>query len=127
VVPAPVAPAPGNDTGGLPIADSAASDVLAPADAKSEVVLGRRKLQLSFTGECWAEIYDARGWRLFFGFGHAGTAQELNGVPPFRLVLGNTEAITVAIEGNTVSLPAGVPNQRVRILVSADGVATALP
>jgi cytoskeleton protein RodZ len=123
--PAPPAPVAVPDT--TATNGEAASGALAPADLKPEALPGRRTLQLSFTGECWAEIYDARGWRLFFGFGHAGTAQELNGVPPFRLVLGNTEAITVAIEGNAVSLPASVPNQRVRVLLSADGTATALP
>jgi cytoskeleton protein RodZ len=98
-----------------------------PTDVKPEAVAGRRTLQLSFTGECWAEIYDARGMRLFFGFGHAGTAQELSGVPPFRLVLGHGEAVALSIEGTPVGLPAGVPGERVRILLSADGTATALP
>ncbi len=46
---------------------------------------------------------------------------------PFRLVLGNAEAVTVEIEGNPVTLPSGPPHQRVRILLSADGAATALP
>ena len=41
------------------------------------VVPGRRRVRLAFSGECWAEVYDARGYRLFFGFGHAGTTQEL--------------------------------------------------
>jgi len=123
--PAPPAPVAVPDT--TPTTAEGASGALAPADLKPEALTGRRTLQLSFTGECWAEIYDARGWRLFFGFGHAGTAQELNGVPPFRLVLGNTEAITVAIQGSAVSLPPSVPNQRARILLAADGTATALP
>jgi cytoskeleton protein RodZ len=81
---------------------------------------------VTFNGECWAEVYDARGFRLFFGFGHTGSAQELNGVAPFRLVLGNGEAVTVAIEGTAVSLPASAPGERVRILVSDGGTVTAI-
>jgi cytoskeleton protein RodZ len=115
---------------GAPAPSSSGPDVSAQptaADVKPEPVAGRRKLQLSFTGECWAEIYDARGWRLFFGFGHAGTAQELSGVAPFRLVLGHGEAVSLAMDGSAVSLPAGPPGQRVRILLGANGAATALP
>jgi cytoskeleton protein RodZ len=129
--PAPVTPVPAR-TAPLPATDSAAlvpaaGDQLAPAEQKPVVAGARHQLQLSFTGDCWAEIYDARGVRLFFGFGHAGTDQQLSGVAPFRLVLGNVEAIAVAIDGTTVSLPAGEPHQRVRIVLSATGAVTAIP
>lgn len=125
----PTTPAPVAATGvtALPISDAGTSGQLAPADAKSEVLPGRRKLLLTYTGECWAEIYDARGMRLFFGFGHAGPSQEFSGVAPFRLVLGNGAAVAVAIEGTPVTLPSGPPGQRVRILLSADGTATEIP
>jgi cytoskeleton protein RodZ len=125
----PAAPAPAavTDGAGLPLGDAGSGGQLAAADAKSELLPGRRKLQLTFNGECWAEIYDARGVRLFFGFGHAGPTQELSGVAPFRLVLGNGQAVAVAIEGNAVTLPAGPAGQRVRILLSANGAATAMP
>ena len=79
-------------------------------------------MQLTFSGECWAEVYDARGWRLFFGFGHAGTTQALSGVPPFRLVLDNVEAVAVAIEGTAVALPAAAPGVRLRVSLKSDGV-----
>lgn len=80
----PAAAAPAPPTGvGLPANDSAASAQLVPAETKPEALPGRHKLQLSFIGECWAEVYDARGVRLFSGFGHAGTSQELSGVAPF--------------------------------------------
>ncbi|HEV7432469.1 MAG TPA: DUF4115 domain-containing protein, partial [Steroidobacteraceae bacterium] len=104
-----------------------ANSQLAATDIKPQGLAGRRTLQLAFTGESWAEIYDARGVRLFFGFGHAGTSQELNGLPPFRLVLGNGPAVAVAIEGTQVTLPASVPGQRMRILVGADGATSANP
>ncbi len=84
--------------------------------------LPHKRVQLSFGGECWAEVYDARGWRLFFGFGHAGTTQELSGVPPFRLVLGNVAAVAVALEGTPVELPAAAPGARLRVSLKGDGV-----
>ena len=35
--------------------------------------------------------------------------------------------MTLAIEGTAVSLPAGAPGERVRILLGANGAATAIP
>ena len=119
-----IAPVPGAN--GLAAPAPEANPLAAPAEGKVADLAPHRRLQLTFNGECWAEVYDARGYRLLFGFGHAGTSQELNGVAPFRLVLGNGEAVTVAIEGTAVSLPAGAPNERLRILVSDGGTVTAI-
>jgi cytoskeleton protein RodZ len=93
-------------------------------DAGTDALLAslpHKSVQLTFSGECWAEVYDARGWRLFFGFGHAGTTQELSGVPPFRLVLGNVEAVAVAVEGTPVELPAAAPGARLRVSLKGNG------
>jgi cytoskeleton protein RodZ len=124
----PAAPAPVTPAGqGIPAKESAASTQPVPAETKPELQAARRTLQLSFSGESWAEIYDARGVRLFAGFGHAGTSQELSGVPPFRMVLGNAPAVALKMEGAEVNLPAGGPGQRVRIMLGANGAATAIP
>lgn len=85
----------------------------------------RRRVSLTFTGDCWAEVYDARGMRLYFGFGHSGTSQELVGAPPFRVVLGNVEAVSVAMEGASVPLPATAPGEKLRISLAANGAVTA--
>jgi len=81
----------------------------------------RRALELVFSGESWVEVYDARGYRLFFGFGHAGTTQALNGVPPFRFVLGNVPGVAVSLAGAGVSLPEAPPGARVRFTLDAAG------
>jgi cytoskeleton protein RodZ len=110
----------------VPAAPAASSTAAAPASAAATEVqaapLPRRHLQLQFNGECWAELYDARGFRLFFGFGHAGTTQDLAGVPPFRFVLGNAAAVAVSIEGTPVALPETAPGARVRFMLNASGV-----
>ncbi|HEX9473119.1 MAG TPA: RodZ domain-containing protein [Steroidobacteraceae bacterium] len=111
---APASQAPVNG-GSAPGASAAATDSLLAS-------LPHKHLLLNFGGECWAEVYDARGWRLFFGFGHAGTTQELSGVPPFRLVLGNVAAVAVALEGTPVQLPAAAPGARLRVSLKGDGV-----
>jgi cytoskeleton protein RodZ len=116
----------------LPAGVAVPADAAAPASGAATtpgepaaVVPGRRRVRLTFSGECWAEVYDARGYRLFFGFGHAGTTQELGGVPPFRVVLANVEAVTLAVEGVAVHLPASAPGERVRVMLGANGSATA--
>ncbi len=111
---------PAGSPGGAPVAAPPAAAV--PVAEPPPVKLVRRHLLLTFGGECWAEIYDARGMRLFFGFGHAGTTQELSGVPPFRFVLGNAAAVAVTIEGAAVGLPPAVPGVRVRFSLNGNGV-----
>lgn len=107
-------------------ASAAGSAAAAPGTAAATDVqaapLPRRHLQLQFNGECWVELYDARGFRLFFGFGHAGTTQDLTGVAPFRFVLGNAAVVAVNIEGAPVALPETAPGARVRFMLNANGV-----
>ncbi|MDE2220723.1 MAG: DUF4115 domain-containing protein [Gammaproteobacteria bacterium] len=100
----------------------AATATPAPTGGAQPAPLPRRHLQLQFSGECWVELYDARGFRLFFGFGHAGSTQELVGVPPFRFVLGNAAAVAVNFEGAPLALPETAPGARVRFQVNASGV-----
>jgi cytoskeleton protein RodZ len=109
----------------VPAAPATGSTAAAPGAAVATEVqaapLPRRHLQLQFNVECWVELYDARGFRLFFGFGHAGTTQDLSGVPPFRFVLGNAAAVAVNIEGAPVALPETAPGARVRFMLNANG------
>jgi len=116
-------PGPGDASGavgGVPgaVATPAGAEAQAAQDAP------RHRLRIAFNGDCWAEAYDARGMRLFFGFGHAGTTQERSGVPPFRIVLGNLEAVSVELDGTPVRLPPGAPGERARLLLAANGSVT---
>ena len=112
-LPAPAGQAPAEGAS-VPAAGDAGTDALLAS-------LPHKSVQLTFSGECWAEVYDARGWRLFFGFGHDGLTQELSGVPPFRLVLGNVAAVAVAVEGTPVELPEAAPGARLRVSLKGNG------
>ncbi len=81
-----------------------------------------KTLELSFSGESWVEIYDARGMRLSFGFGHAGTTQTLTGTPPFRFVLGNVPAVALSLDGAGVSLPETEAGARVHFTLNSSGI-----
>jgi cytoskeleton protein RodZ len=125
--PATAAPTGAAATAVQPSAPAGATAPGTEAAAKSASMSGRRVLQLIFSGECWAEIYDARGVRLYFGFGHAGTTQELSGVAPFRLTLANAGAVTVAMQGAAISLPTSIPGQRMHIQLDANGTVAPIP
>jgi cytoskeleton protein RodZ len=121
---APAAESPAAAPATVPAAPAGAPSAAGAGAAGTDSLLAalpHKHVQLTFSGECWAEVYDARGWRLFFGFGHAGTTQDLSGVPPFRLVLGNVEAVVVTIEGTPVELPAAAPGARLRVSLKGDG------
>lgn len=65
----------------------------------------RVRLALGFTGECWTEISDATGRRLFFGMGQDGRNVELIGVAPITALFGNADNVTIWVDGETFSIP----------------------
>lgn len=123
------APATAAAPGAAPIAAPAAVTPLTDEAALAArlAALPRKHLLLRFSDEAWAEVYDARGKRLQFGFAHAGSSSELVGTPPFRIVLGNAGAIEMQLEGVAVSLPAAEPGERVRLMLNSKGVVTLRP
>jgi cytoskeleton protein RodZ len=69
---------------------------------------GRSKLaalQLHFTEDSWAEVYDARGERLFFDVGSADSTRTVSGMPPLRIVLGNPTGVALELNGRPVGEP----------------------
>jgi cytoskeleton protein RodZ len=61
---------------------------------------GRTRIQLTFSGDCWTEISDATGQRLFFNMGRAGRTVELAGTAPFSVLFGNANNVSVSVDGN---------------------------
>jgi cytoskeleton protein RodZ len=80
---APSSPATGEDS-------SFVSD--APAD----------RLQMSFTVECWLEVYDRDDERLFYGLAQPGEQLSLSGRGPIRVVLGNSDGVEVRYNGTPI-------------------------
>jgi cytoskeleton protein RodZ len=62
-------------------------------------------LTLRFSEECWIEVSDSKR-RLLYGLEKAGTEVVLQGAPPFRLFIGNVEAVDVEVEGSSYTIPA---------------------
>jgi len=70
------------------------------AASTTEPASGRTVLSLSFGEDCWTEVSDATGRRLFFGLGRAGTNIEVDGEPPLSVLLGSADQVEVRVNGS---------------------------
>lgn len=93
--------------------ESADTEVPAPSAEAAEAVT--ELLQLSFAEESWVEVKDASGAVLLAKLQAAGSSVDLQGQPPFQLMLGNAAVTEVRYQGELVdSAPLG--NRRTRRL-----------
>ena len=80
---------------------SAAEPVQMPA-----LVEGQMRVLLTYTGDCWTEISDAGGRRLFFGLGKDGRTVELSGEAPFNVLFGNADNVLMRVNGTERAIAA---------------------
>ncbi|HSD70059.1 MAG TPA: RodZ domain-containing protein [Woeseiaceae bacterium] len=113
-------PDPGSgDTGvetGTAEAESTAAEVPAdelpaasdPVEASASVPanVAELQLQLSFRGDCWTEVTDGNGSRLFFGLGTDGRTVIVSGIPPLRVLLGNNDNVSLLVNGKEYTVQA---------------------
>jgi cytoskeletal protein RodZ len=83
-----------------------------PEAAEPPVADGEVVLLLTFSGDCWTEISDATGRRLFFEMGRAGNAVTLTGVAPFAVLFGNVDNVAVQVDGNAYPVSSSNPGSR---------------
>jgi len=74
----------------------------------AQIADGESRLSLSYTGDCWTEISDATGRRLFFDMGRDGRSVELTGEAPFAVLLGNVDNVDVKV--NDTDYPVSMTN-----------------
>lgn len=72
-----------------------AQKVLLDKEVAAENALATASLQLTFSADCWAEIFDAKGKRLAFNLYKKGSLLTVNGVAPFKLKLGDPSAVVI--------------------------------
>jgi cytoskeleton protein RodZ len=60
---------------------------------------GQMRVMLTYSGDCWTEITDASGRRLFFDLGTDGRTVELSGEAPFNVLFGNAENVRIRVNG----------------------------
>lgn len=96
-----------SDTG--PAAAGQAETGTAPAQpGTAEAVpaaAGQVELTLTFSGDCWTEVSDAAGERLYFGLGSAGKTVSVTGTAPLHVLLGDSDNAAVAVDGADYPIP----------------------
>ena len=70
----------------------------APAEA-TPTAPGELRVTLRFSGDCWTEVTDAGGERLFFDLGSGGRVVTVSGTAPLSVLLGNADNVAVAVNG----------------------------
>ena len=79
------------------------------SDAPVEPVVpaeGGAVLTLSFAEDCWTEVTDSSGARLFFELGRAGTSVTVEGTAPLSVLLGSADGVSVEINGEPYAIRA---------------------
>ncbi len=66
---------------------------------------GQVSVTLAFSGDCWTEVTDADGARLFFNLGRDGNRVAVRGEPPLRVLLGNYGNVAITVNDSQFSIP----------------------
>ncbi|MEY8712040.1 cytoskeleton protein RodZ [Mangrovibacter phragmitis] len=101
------------DSGSLPAAQATTS----PA-ASGDLVM-------NFTADCWLEVSDATGKKLFSGLQHKDSTLNLAGKAPYKLKIGAPRAVTIQFQGKPVDMSRYIrSNQVARLTLNAEPSAT---
>jgi cytoskeleton protein RodZ len=80
-----------------------AEDLAETTQDIEETLEGGILLIMTFSGDCWTEVTDANGDRLFFGLGQAGQTVSRAGMPPLQALFGDHNNVSLTVDG--VNLP----------------------
>ena len=67
---------------------------------------GEVRLSVTFLGDCWTEITDATGRRLFFQLGRSGRTVNVSGAAPLTVLFGDADNVDVRVNGEDFTIPA---------------------
>lgn len=63
-------------------------------------------VSMTFSGDCWTEVTDADGSRLFFDLGRAGRTVSISGNAPLRVLFGSYANVSLTVNGEDFPIPA---------------------
>jgi cytoskeleton protein RodZ len=86
-----------------PAAESAGEPALLPAATPVEAG-GQVTVSLAFAEDCWTEVTDSTGERLFFNLGRADTNVTVSGVPPLSVLLGSAYGVSITVDGQVYTI-----------------------
>ncbi|MDH3417419.1 MAG: DUF4115 domain-containing protein [Gammaproteobacteria bacterium] len=88
-----------DDSAVLQSAIDTAETLEADAAQAPELADGQMQMLITYSGDCWTEISDAKGRRLFFGLGTDGRTVELSGEAPFNVLFGDAANVSIRVNG----------------------------
>ena len=110
---APAATAAANSTPGAAPLPTDQAAVTNTADANA--------LVMTFTADCWLEVTDANGKKLFSGIQRSGANLNLAGQTPYKLKIGAPSAVQIQFQGKPVDLSRFIrSNQVARLTLNAE-------
>ncbi len=78
-------------------------------------------IAMTFSADCWLEVIDAAGKKLYSGVQRSGSVLNLSGQAPYRLKIGAPAAVQIQYQGKPVDLSRFVrSNQIARLTLAAE-------
>ncbi|WP_213794784.1 cytoskeleton protein RodZ [Klebsiella aerogenes] len=118
-----VAPSQANvDTAAAPAAPAPAPTSALPTDqANAAAAASAQDLVMNFSADCWLEVSDATGKKLFSGLQRKGGNLNLSGQAPYKLKIGAPAAVQIQYLGKPVDLSRFIrTNQVARLTLNAE-------
>jgi len=70
-----------------------------PPDGGAPVVEAGKQIVMTFNAACWVDVRDSDREFKLFGEMPKGTRKVLGGRPPYKLVIGNAQAVSITVNG----------------------------
>ncbi len=112
----------------VPDSASSAPEVIAPATitaapAADNILTrgsGPDELFFTFSEDCWLEVSNASGRKLFSAVRLAGQGLRVRGTAPFKLVIGNAPAVSLAFNGQPVAVASNNRRKMARLTLGGN-------
>lgn len=79
--------------------EAQAAEIVPSIIEEQPLIDGQIQLTMQYSGDCWTEISDASGQRLFFDLGREGSSVDLSGEPPLSALFGNSHNVSLRVNG----------------------------
>ncbi len=90
------------------------------AATQSEQPMATSGIEVFFSDNCWTDIKDASGRFRVLGNKAAGDRLMLAGEPPYEMVFGNAQAVTIMVEGTAYDLTPHVRGNVARLTLNPE-------
>lgn len=74
-------------------------------EAPAVVAEPTMQVEIRFYEDCWTEVIDGRGERLFYGLGSVGAQAQFTATPPLSFFLGNVDGVVVLVNDMPYAIP----------------------